>query len=91
VEGRKVAAAVVEAVVEVVKPAEEITALPVEFKPAFTQKEPGHGKKLAPALADVVRLLRSPQFLPAAVVLREVLDAPLCRRPRRQTLFARLP
>jgi hypothetical protein len=40
------------------------------------------GKKAAPVSLEMMQLLKNPQSLRAAVLLREVLDAPLCRRRR---------
>lgn len=70
-----------EAVVAVAVPA----ALPVNNL-QWPWQEPGTVKRASPsapptnALEQVVALLRSPQSVSAAVILREILDAPLCRR-----------
>jgi hypothetical protein len=41
------------------------------------------GKKASPVSLEMMQMLKNPQSLRAAILLREVLDPPLCRRRRR--------
>jgi hypothetical protein len=66
------------------------TAMPVEVAVAAVVVEPEPPPPLRPvpraipsSRADLVALLRSSSGLRTAVLLREILDPPLCRRPRR--------
>jgi hypothetical protein len=39
-------------------------------------------KKPSPVLRQVAQILRSPRSAAAAIVLREIFDAPMCQRRR---------
>jgi hypothetical protein len=54
-------------------------ALPAEAA-ALSPGQRDDAKARPPHLAQVAQMLRSPQGAAAAVVLREILDKPLCRR-----------
>jgi hypothetical protein len=56
---------------------------PARALPAPAMPQPGRGQVRNPILTQVVALLRSPQAAGTALVLREIFDQPLCRRPRR--------
>lgn len=43
----------------------------------------GKQRRLSPAVAQVLDLLRKPQAMQTAIILREVLDVPRCRRRQR--------
>lgn len=63
---------------------EPIVAVVVEPTPVVPERKPVAAKPaVAPALAQVLAMLRSPGVARTAFVLREVLDPPLCRRPHR--------
>jgi hypothetical protein len=76
---------VVEAVEPTVSPAVPWDATPAASGAAETARpalalRPTDKRALPPALAQLATMLRSPQNLQMSIVLREILDPPLCRR-----------